>query len=63
MGHEYGGVLQQIGADVKNVKPGDIVVGSFSASGNTCEICQVGHLSLSAEAKRGRSFTRAEATG
>ncbi len=29
----------------RNVKPGDLVIGSFFASGNTCEICQAGHQS------------------
>jgi threonine dehydrogenase-like Zn-dependent dehydrogenase len=45
MGHEYLGVVEQIGADVKNVKVGDFVVGSFVASDNTCEICQAGYQS------------------
>jgi len=45
MGHEYVGVVEQIGSDVKNVKVGDFVVGSFVASDNTCEICQAGYQS------------------
>lgn len=45
MGHEYVGVVEEIGADVKNVKIGDFVVGSFFASDNTCEICQAGYQS------------------
>lgn len=45
MGHEYVGVVTEIGADVKNVKVGDFVVGSFLASDNTCEICQAGYQS------------------
>ena len=43
MGHEYVGVVDQIGAEVKNLKVGDFVVGSFFASDNTCEICQAGY--------------------
>lgn len=42
MGHEYVGVVEETGADVKNVKVGDFVVGSFVISDNTCEICQAG---------------------
>ncbi|MGO2665708.1 zinc-dependent alcohol dehydrogenase family protein [Mycetocola reblochoni] len=42
MGHEYMGVVEEVGADVKTVKPGDFVVGSFVISDNTCEICQAG---------------------
>ncbi len=42
MGHEYVGVVEQIGDEVKTVRPGDFVVGSFVISDNTCEICQAG---------------------
>ncbi|MEU6248833.1 zinc-dependent alcohol dehydrogenase family protein [Glycomyces sp. NPDC047010] len=45
MGHEYVGVVEQIGADVQNVKVGDFVVGSFATSDNTCEICKAGYQS------------------
>lgn len=45
MGHEYVGVVEEIGTDVKNVKVGDFVIGSFFASDNTCEICQDGYQS------------------
>jgi threonine dehydrogenase-like Zn-dependent dehydrogenase len=43
MGHEYVGVVEQIGEDVKDVQVGDFVVGSFFASDNTCEICRAGY--------------------
>ncbi|MFE5290794.1 zinc-dependent alcohol dehydrogenase family protein [Isoptericola sp. NPDC056618] len=43
MGHEYVGVVEEIGADVRTVKVGDFVVGSFWASDNTCEICESGY--------------------
>ncbi|CAM5688942.1 hypothetical protein STENM36S_04930 [Streptomyces tendae] len=36
------GVVEEDGDDVKNVKVGDFVVGSFVMSDNTCEICQAG---------------------
>lgn len=42
MGHEYVGVVEEVGDAVKTVKPGDFVVGSFVISDNTCEICQAG---------------------
>lgn len=45
MGHEYVGVVEQIGDDVKTVKPGDFVVGSFVISDNTCPICSNGYQS------------------
>ncbi|WIM68337.1 alcohol dehydrogenase catalytic domain-containing protein [Corynebacterium breve] len=39
MGHEYVGVVSEIGAEVKNIAVGDWVVGSFVASCGNCEIC------------------------
>jgi len=45
MGHEYVGVVEQVGEAVKNVKVGDFVVVSFFASDNTCEICRAGYQS------------------
>ncbi|GEC09200.1 IMP dehydrogenase [Streptomyces spinoverrucosus] len=45
MGHEYVGVVEEVGSDVKNVKVGDFVVGSFVISDNTCEICRSGYQS------------------
>jgi threonine dehydrogenase-like Zn-dependent dehydrogenase len=43
MGHEYAGIVEEVGSEVKNVKPGQFVVGSFFASDNTCEICRSGY--------------------
>src|SRR4051812_34279177 len=45
MGHEYAGIVEEVGADVRNVKPGQFVVGSFIASDNTCEVCRAGYQS------------------
>lgn len=42
MGHEYVGVVEEVGSQVTTVAPGDHVVGSFVISDNTCEICQAG---------------------
>ena len=43
MGHEYCGVVEQVGGAVTTLRPGQFVVGSFFASDNTCEICQAGY--------------------
>lgn len=43
MGHEYVGVVEEVGADVTGVRPGQLVVGSFFASDNTCAICRAGY--------------------
>jgi threonine dehydrogenase-like Zn-dependent dehydrogenase len=45
MGHEYAGIVEEVGSDVSTVKPGQFVVGSFFASDNTCEICRAGYQS------------------
>ncbi|MFF1572291.1 zinc-dependent alcohol dehydrogenase family protein [Leifsonia sp. NPDC058292] len=45
MGHEYVGIVEQVGDEVTTVKVGDFVVGSFFASDNTCEICRAGYQS------------------
>ena len=43
MGHEYVGIVEEVGSDVRTIKPGQFVVGSFFASDNTCEICRAGY--------------------
>src|SRR4051794_13895588 len=45
MGHEYAGIVEEVGDAVVAVKPGEVVVGSFWASDNTCEICRAGYQS------------------
>lgn len=45
MGHEYVGVVEQVGDAVTTVVPGDFVVGSFVTSDNTCPICEAGYQS------------------
>jgi threonine dehydrogenase-like Zn-dependent dehydrogenase len=45
MGHEYVGVVEEVGSGVTTIEPGQFVVGSFFASDNTCEICRAGYQS------------------
>ncbi|MFW3171212.1 zinc-dependent alcohol dehydrogenase family protein [Geodermatophilus sp. CPCC 206100] len=45
MGHEYVGVVEEVGSEVTSVEPGQFVVGSFFASDDTCEICRAGYQS------------------
>lgn len=45
MGHEYVGIVEEVGSSVKTIKPGQFVIGSFFASDNTCPICQAGYQS------------------
>ena len=61
MGHEYVGVVTEIGSEVNNIKVGDFVVGSFFASDNTCEICRAGYQSRCLHAQPiGQIGTQAE---
>jgi threonine dehydrogenase-like Zn-dependent dehydrogenase len=43
MGHEYVGVVEEVGNQVRAIRPGQFVVGSFAASDNSCEICRAGY--------------------
>src|SRR3954467_6939563 len=45
MGHEYCGFVEEVGSQVKSIKPGQFVVGSFATSDNTCPNCQYGYQS------------------
>ncbi|MEP6898020.1 MAG: zinc-dependent alcohol dehydrogenase family protein [Rhodanobacter sp.] len=49
MGHEYCGVVVEVGAEVRSVKPGQFVVGSFCLSDNTCPHCAFGFQSSCAQ--------------
>src|SRR5438132_4386899 len=43
MGHEYCGIVDEVGRAVTRIKPGQFVIGSFFASDNTCPNCQAGY--------------------
>src|SRR3989440_8740787 len=45
MGHEYCGIVEEVGSAVTSIKPGQFVIGSFFASVNTCPNCQIGYQS------------------
>ena len=45
MGHEYCGIVEEVGREVRNIRPGQFVVGSFATSDNTCVICRDGYQS------------------
>ncbi|MBY6208976.1 MULTISPECIES: zinc-dependent alcohol dehydrogenase family protein [Halomonas] len=49
MGHEYCGVVVEVGTEVRNIKPGQFVVGSFCLSDNSCPHCQFGFQSSCAQ--------------
>src|SRR5947199_10606814 len=45
MGHEYCGIVEEVGSAVKSVKRGQFVSGSFAFSDNTCPKCKYGYQS------------------
>jgi threonine dehydrogenase-like Zn-dependent dehydrogenase len=45
MGHEYVGIVEEVGSAVRTIRPGQFVIGSFFASDGTCEICRAGYQS------------------
>jgi threonine dehydrogenase-like Zn-dependent dehydrogenase len=42
MGHEFIGLVEAVGSDVRTVKKGDLVVAPFAWSDGTCEFCRQG---------------------
>src|SRR3989442_2827567 len=45
MGHEYCGIVEELGKAVKSFRPGQFVIGSFATSDNTCPHCRHGYQS------------------
>ena len=43
MGHEYVGIVEEVGDQVDGITPGQFVVGSFATSDNTCPNCRNGY--------------------
>ncbi len=59
MGHEYAGIVEEVGKAVTSVKPGQFVVGSFFASDNTCAPCRDGYQTSCVD-RRGLGGTQSE---
>jgi alcohol dehydrogenase len=53
MGHEFVGVVREVGADVRTVRPGDRVYAPFSTSCGDCAACASG---LTSRCERGQLF-------
>jgi threonine dehydrogenase-like Zn-dependent dehydrogenase len=45
MGHEYCGIVEEVGSEVTSIKRGQFAIGSFFVSDNTCPTCQAGYQS------------------
>ncbi|SEK05719.1 S-(hydroxymethyl)glutathione dehydrogenase / alcohol dehydrogenase [Sphingobium sp. AP50] len=46
LGHESAGIVEQVGSEVRTVRPGDHVITCLSAYCGHCDHCLTGHLSL-----------------
>ncbi|WP_110929661.1 zinc-dependent alcohol dehydrogenase family protein [Bacillus massiliglaciei] len=46
LGHEFSGVIEEVGKDVKNFKKGDRVIAPFTVGDGTCPYCQSGHQNI-----------------
>jgi threonine dehydrogenase-like Zn-dependent dehydrogenase len=42
IGHEFVGIVEEVGSKVRSVRPGDFVIAPFMYSDNTCPHCRVG---------------------
>ena len=58
MGHEFIGVVEEVGSDVATLRRGDFVIAPFAYSDNTCEFC---HEGLHTSCRNGGFFTTAQA--
>ena len=43
IGHEFVGIVEEIGSEVRTVKPGDFVIAPFVVSDGTCPHCLAGY--------------------
>jgi threonine dehydrogenase-like Zn-dependent dehydrogenase len=58
MGHEFIGVVEEVGTDVATLQRGDFVIAPFAYSDNTCEFCREG---LPTSCRNGGFFSTAQA--
>jgi threonine dehydrogenase-like Zn-dependent dehydrogenase len=58
MGHEFLGVVEDLGAEVTGLRNGDLVVASFAFQDNTCEFCREG---VQTSCRHGGFFSAAQA--
>jgi threonine dehydrogenase-like Zn-dependent dehydrogenase len=63
MGHEFVGIVEEIGAEVRTLKAGDFVIAPFAWSDNTCDFCREGFDSSPARSSTAPSASTASQPG
>jgi threonine dehydrogenase-like Zn-dependent dehydrogenase len=58
MGHEFVGVVEEVGSEVASIERGDVVIAPFAYFDNTCEFCREG---LTTSCEHGGFFSEAQA--
>jgi threonine dehydrogenase-like Zn-dependent dehydrogenase len=60
IGHEYIGIIKEVGSDVKDLRSGDFVIAPFTFSDGTCPACKAGFQS---NCEHGSGFGNGESDG
>lgn len=60
IGHEYNGVIEEVGDAVRSLRPGDFVIAPFTFSDGTCPACEAG---FQANCEHGGAFGNGDTDG
>jgi threonine dehydrogenase-like Zn-dependent dehydrogenase len=59
IGHEFVGVVEDVGAEVRDIAKGDLVIAPFACSDGTCPQCRHGFWAVGgADGGQGRRYVR-----